>query len=289
MSNNTKVTKAVIPCAGLGTRFLPITKSLPKELLPVIDKPILQYILDEATQSGIVDVLLVINQSKMAIKNYFSPDFALVSKLQDVGKVKEAELIQQLNNKVNIVFEYQEKPKGSGDAVLYAKKFVGNSPFALAWGDDLMAAKEPVMGQLAVAYEQFGTTIVGVQQILNDDIVKYGVPAVSQQQGRNYQCTEIVEKPPLDKIPSRLASLGRYILHNEIFDEIINSANQNKHNELHLTTALNSLASKGRLWAYDFEGLRFDMGDKLGSCKAIVHFALQRYGDDFKQYLKELI
>lgn len=283
----TKITKGVIPCAGLGTRFLPITKSLPKELLPVIDTPVLQFIVDEAVNSGITDILIVINKSKEAIKHYFSADNQIIDTLLANGKVKEADMLKAIVSKANIVFEYQDKPKGSGDAVLYAEKFASGQPFALAWGDDLIVttgASKPVMGQLADAYAQHNATILGVQTILTDEIVKYGVPAVSQQVCKSYQCTSIVEKPPLDKIPSRLAAMGRYILSPDIFDTIRNSAVHSS-GELHLTTALNALAADGKLWAYDFEGQRFDMGDKLGSLKASIHFGLQRFGQDLKDYL----
>lgn len=283
----TKITKAVIPCAGLGTRFLPITKSLPKELLPVIDTPVLQFIVDEAIQSGITDILIVINKSKEAIKHYFSADNQIVDALLATGKVKEAQMLQDIVSKANIVFEYQDKPNGSGDAVLYAEKFASGQAFALAWGDDLIVSKMPVMGQLADAYQKYNTSILGVQTILTDDIVKYGVPSVKQKDGDSYQCMAIVEKPPLEKIPSRLAALGRYILSPDIFDTIRNSANQST-GELHLTTALNALASNGKLWAYDFEGMRFDMGDKQGSLKAAVHFGLQRFGKEFSDYLRHM-
>jgi len=284
-----KITKLVVPCAGMGTRFLPITKSLPKELLPIIDTPVLQYIVDEAVASGITDILLIINQSKLSIKHFFSRDNNIEAKLLDAGKTKEAELLKKLNNTVNFSFEYQEVPKGSGDAVLYAKNFVGKDAFALAWGDDLMISHEPVIGQLATAYDKYGTSILGVQQVLTDDIVKYGVPAISKQEGKSCLCTEIIEKPPLDKIASRFASLGRYILHNEIFDEIVNSRDQNTANELHLTTALNSLAKKERLWTYDFEGTRFDMGDKFGALKANIYLGKQRFGKELDNYMKTII
>ncbi|MDR1138939.1 MAG: UTP--glucose-1-phosphate uridylyltransferase [Clostridiales bacterium] len=282
-----KITKGVVPCAGMGTRFLPITKSLPKELLPVIDTPVLQYIIDEFVNSGITDILLIINAAKLAIKHYFEPNNAIIDKLLKAGKHNEASMLQELHKRANIVFEYQEQPKGSGDAVLHARNFVGEDVFALAWGDDLIVSQIPAVAQLIQAYNSLGTSILGVQEILTDDIVKYGIPRIKSQQGDSYLCSEIVEKPSLDKVPSRLAALGRYILTPDIFDEIT-STRQNNSGELHLTVALNSLSSKGQLWATKFEGTRFDMGDKLGALKATVHFGIERFGDAFRDYLQQI-
>ncbi|MDR3021833.1 MAG: UTP--glucose-1-phosphate uridylyltransferase [Clostridiales bacterium] len=284
---NTKITKAVIPCAGLGTRFLPITKSLPKELLPVIDTPVLQFIIDEVADSGITDVLIVINESKQAIKHYFC-DHGIVELLSEQGKIDQALQLKKITDRVNFNFEYQNTPKGSGDAVMYAKKFVGNQPFALAWGDDLILGDTPTTLQLISAYQHHGTSILGVQKILNDDIVKYGVLSVSEQVGKSYKCIRMVEKPSIAQIPSRLAALGRYILTVDIFEEICQSK-VHASGELHLTSALNALGEKGKLWAYEFDGVRFDMGDKLGSLKAAVSLGIKRFGDEFSEYLKSLL
>lgn len=285
-----KITKAVIPCGGLGTRFLPITKAVPKEILPIVDTPVLSYIVDEAIDSGITDILIVINEQKEMIRRYFTPSYELEDKLIAAGKTEYLERLRRIYRRANVVFTYQPKPKGSGDAVLQAEKFTGDEPFALAWGDDLIVNDgDPVMGQLARAYEKYGASILGVQRVDTDDIVKYGVARVSADDGRGHKCEEIIEKPSLDNIPSRLTSLGRYVIDRNIYDAI-RSTELGKGNELQFTDALNSLCSTSGVWAYEFEGKRYDMGDKLGAMKATVEFALKNpeLGDGFREYLSSL-
>jgi UTP--glucose-1-phosphate uridylyltransferase len=285
---NQKVKKGVIPCAGLGTRFLPITKSFAKEMLPVLDMPVLQYIVQEMADSGVEQILIIINQAKHAIKHYFSEDRQLIQTLVKSNKLAEAQQLKDITSIAEICFQFQNTPKGSGDAVLIAQDFVGKQPFALAWGDDLIVGDgQPATQQLIGAFDQLGTSILGVQKILGDDIVKYGVPKISQNIDRMYKCEGIIEKPSLDIIPSRLAALGRYILTTDIFDAVKESQ---KHcsGELHLTIALNNLAKQDKLWAYDFAGTRFDMGDKLGYLKAIAFMGVKRFGDEFKNYIKKL-
>ena len=287
MSTN-KITKAVIPCAGMGTRFLPITKSLPKEMLPIVDTPVLKYIVDEASKSGISDVLLINNRSKPAIEHFFK-DKSFVDKLRDLGKHDEAELLATVNGNVEISFAYQDEPKGSGHAVLCAEKFVGKQAFALAWGDDLIESVKPVIGQLTALYDVYQVSVIGVQPIDTDEIVKYGVIQVGEQDGKIFKCNKIVEKPTLDKVPSRLAALGRYVLHPEIFEEIRATASLHAQGEMPLTSALNSLAQKSRLVAHSFEGTRFDMGDKFGSLTASIYFGRKRFGRELDDYLKKLL
>lgn len=284
-----KITKAVIPCAGMGTRFMPITKAVPKELLPVIDTPVLSYIVNEAKQSGVTDVLIVISPQKEEIRRYFSEDKELENKLLSAGKEDVVKILKDITDGVNVSFTYQNEPKGSGDAVYKAKEFVGNDPFYLAWGDDLIVNPYPVMAQLGDAYEKCGNNIVGVQTMLSDDIVKYGVGDVVKSEGKLHYLKGIVEKPPLNALPSRLASLGRYALSSEVFDVIENTP-VGKNNELQFTDTLALLCKEGKVCAYEFEGVRYDMGDKFGAMQAYTEFALNNaeFGDKYREYIKEL-
>jgi len=290
---NKKITKAVIPCGGMGTRFLPITKAVPKEILPIVDTPVLAYIVDEAIDSGITDILIVLGQGKDSIKNYFVPNARLEDSLASAGKTDELKLVRRISDRANIVFATQAEPKGSGDAVMYAKNFTGSEAFCLAWGDDLIYNPDkPVMGQLMTAHAKTGGTILGVQKWLGDDITKYGVADTGIDAGSNrmYKCAGIIEKPPLAKVPpSRLAALGRYILTPDVYATLLKTPVSGR--ELGLTDALNIMAKSGNVYAYDFEGTRYDMGDKLGSLKAAVEFGLRNkeYGKDFAEYLKGLV
>lgn len=284
-----KITKAVIPCGGMGTRFLPITKAVPKEILPIIDTPVLSYIVDEAIAGGITDVLIVLSKGKEAIKSYFAPSPELEDMLMSSGKEGYAKLLKSIYSRANVSFTYQPTPKGSADAVYQAKSFTGDEAFCLAWGDDLIVNDPPVMGQLAGAYEQYGTSILGVQYFGGDDIVKYGVAKIAESFGRAHRCLGIVEKPALSEIPSRLTSLGRYVLTPAVYDEI-ERTKPGKGGELQLTDTLNAMCSSEGVYAYEFEGKRYDMGDKFGSATAQVEFALKHaeIGDRFREYLKEL-
>jgi len=286
------ITKAVIPCGGLGTRFLPITKAVPKEMLPVIDTPVLGLIVQEAIASGITDILIVQAPGKESIEKYFTEAPLLEKKLKDSNSDAALATLQSITKGANFSFAAQLKPLGSGDAVLYAEKFTKGEPFALAWGDDLMHADTPVMGQLIEAYYKKQTAILGAQTILTDMITQYGVADTGGASLDNDRCAPlggIVEKPPLNKLPSRLAALGRYILTPDVFD-IIRKTPTGKNGELQLTDSLNIMAKNGNLHAYDFTGTRYDMGDKFGSVCAIVDYALRdkTFGAKFKEFLKGL-
>lgn len=284
-----KITKAVIPCGGMGTRFLPITKAVPKEILPIIDTPVLGYIVSEAVQSGITDILIVLGKGKDAIKSYFTPSPELEEKLIANGKADYARMLKSIYENANVSFTYQPTPKGSADAVYQAKNFTGDEAFCLAWGDDLIVNDPPVMGQLAKCYEQYGTSILGVQEFGGDDIVKYGVAKISESFGRAHKCSGIVEKPALSEIPSRLTSLGRYVLTPSVYAEI-ERTKPGKGGELQLTDTLNAMCLSEGVYAYEFEGKRYDMGDKFGSSTAQVEFALKHpeFGARFREYIKEL-
>ena len=284
-----KVTKAVIPCGGMGTRFLPITKAVPKEILPIIDTPALAYIVGEAVDSGITDIVIVLGKGKTAIKKYFTPCPALEDTLMAAGKTALWEIVKKATSMANITFVRQEKPLGSGDAVRRAKQFVGTDPFALAWGDDVIYAQTPVLSQLIGAYEQTGTSILGVQAMYTDDIIKYGVVKEGKSEGRLHECLAVVEKPPLDQLPGRLASLGRYVLTSEVFGAL-KKLQTGVGGEYQFTDAVDALAKKGRLYAYEFEGRRYDMGDKFGAAQATVEYALrsEEFGDKMRKYLQDL-
>ena len=285
-----KITKAVIPCGGMGTRFLPITKAVPKEILPIVDTPVLSYIVDEAIESGISDVLIIINEHKQMIKEYFTPNPMLEDLLEKSGKGDYAKMLKKIYSRANINFVYQDRPLGSAHAVLQAESFTGDEPFALAWGDDLIVGNPPVMSQLIGAYEKYGTSILGVQKVLTDDIVKYGVAKISHSEDRAHKCEGIIEKPALSEIPSRLTSLGRYVLTPSVYDEI-RKTKPGKGGELQLTDTLNAMCSTSGVYAYEFIGKRYDMGDKFGAVQATVEFALknEQYGDKFREYLLDLI
>jgi len=288
-----KIKKAVIPCGGAGTRFLPITKAVPKEILPVIDTPVLDHIVAEAIDSGITDILIIYAPGKEAIKNYFTPNPDLVKKLRDKGNDSYADILEKIGQGIRFSFEVQKKPLGSGDALLYAERFTGNDPFCLAFGDDLIYAKDPVMGQLIDAYTKVKAPILGVQTILGADISKYGVVDTYGEKldsNRLVKCFDIIEKPPLDKAPSNLAALGRYILDASVYP-LIKQLPMSADGELQLTDAFRILGKQGRLYAYDFIGKRYDMGDKLGASIASLEYALRHpeFGNRFKDFLDEYV
>ncbi len=284
------ISKAVIPCGGMGTRFLPITKALPKELLPIIDKPCLAYIADELVDSGISEIMIITAPGKTAIEKYFKFDAELEDTLMKAGKIKEAESLRKISQRAEISFVCQMEPKGGGDAIYLARDFVGKNAFALALGDDLVYSPDnPATRQLAEAYERTHKTIIGVQEWLTDDIVNYGVADIDSSDGRLHKCKIIKEKPPLNELPSRLACLGRYIITSDIFD-ILRTQKPGRNNEIQLTDALNSLCLTEGAYVYEFEGRRYDMGDKFGALTANVEFGLRsEFGARFKDYLSDLI
>lgn len=282
------ITKAVIPCGGMGTRFLPITKTLPKEMLPVIDTPVLSFIVEEAVKSGISDVLIIINEKKKDIKKYFTPDPELEDTLSAAGKTTYLQRLKNIYSMAEISFAYQPKPLGSGDAVMRAQPFTGSEPFCLSWGDDLICAEPPVMAQLKGAFAATGKTTVGVQRMDSDEIVKYGVAKIERSEGRLHKLSGIVEKPSADALPSRLASLGRYVLTPGIYDALKKTP-VGLGGEIQFTDALKIMCGEG-VYAYEFEGKRYDMGDKFGAMQAITEFALKNdeIGKRYLSYLKDL-
>ncbi|SFJ38777.1 UTP--glucose-1-phosphate uridylyltransferase [Terrisporobacter glycolicus] len=282
-----RVKKAIIPAAGLGTRFLPATKAQAKEMLPIVDKPTLQYIIEEAIASGIEEILIVTGRNKKCIEDHFDRSVELELELEKKGKSAMLEMVQDISNMVNIHYIRQKEPKGLGHAVHCAKSFIGNEPFAVLLGDDIVDAKTPCLKQMINAYDEYKTSILGVQQVDKDKVNKYGILDVKHIEDRVYKVKDMVEKPAIEEAPSNIAILGRYIITPAIFD-ILENQEPGKGGEIQLTDALQTLATKEAIYAYNFEGRRYDVGDKLGFLEATVDFALKRpeLRDDFVDFLR---
>ena len=285
-----KVKKAVIPAAGFGTRFLPATKSMPKEMLTIVDRPAIHYNVEELIDAGIEDILIIIGRNKEEIVNYFdrSPELELF--LKDKEKESLFELTERISNMANIYFVRQKEAKGLGHAVYCAKTFVGNEPFALLLGDDLVYSSTPCIKQLMDVYENYESTIIGVQSVARDQVNKYGIIDGLKVEEKLYEIKDLVEKPSIDEAPSNIAILGRYILTPDIF-EMIERTKPGKGDEIQLTDALRHLSQYKELYAYEFEGKRYDTGDKLGYLKATVEYALrnEELSESFMAYLKTIV
>lgn len=286
------VTKGVILCGGQGTRFLPATKALPKEMLPVVDTPVLQYIVDEMIDSGISDICIVISPGKEEIVRYFSPKGKLEKTLRKKGDEKGLAALNRINRGARFIFAVQKLPRGMADALLKAREFVGNDPFVLSTGDDLVKASVPVSKQLIDAYENSGRSVLGGQTVPEDKIHMYGCAALGEElygNCRAHVCTALVEKPKKEEAPSCFAALGRYVLTSEIFDKI-SQIKPDKRGELQVTDALRLLADEGKLCTYDFEGYRYDMGSKAGAVQATISYALEHpdTSKETKEFLKGL-
>ena len=281
------IRKAVIPAAGFGTRFLPATKAQPKEMLPIVDTPAIQYIVKEALDSGIEEILIITGRSKRAIEDHFDSSVELEELLQKQGKNKQLAMVKDLAD-IKIHFIRQKSPRGLGDAVLCAKAFIGDEPFAVLLGDDIVYNPEkPCLQQLMDCYEQHPGIILGAQFVPNEKVSSYGIVSGEPLADNLYRVHGLVEKPSVDKAPSNLAVLGRYILTPDIFD-ILENTKPGIGNEVQLTDAL--AASKTDTYALAYEGVRYDTGDKLGYLKATVEYALrnEELGAAFKEYLKGL-
>ena len=281
------VKKAIIPAAGLGTRFLPATKAQAKEMLPIVDKPTLQYIIEEAIESGIEEILIVTGRNKKSIEDHFDRSVELELELEQKGKTAMLEMVQDISNIVNIHYIRQKEPKGLGHAIHCAKSFIGDEPFAVLLGDDIVDASTPCLKQMIDAYDEYKTTVLGVQEVARENVDKYGILDVKHIEDRVYKVKDMVEKPAVEEAPSNIAILGRYIITPEIFNILENQA-PGKGGEIQLTDALQTLATKEAIYAYNFEGRRYDVGDKLGFLEATVDFALKRpeLRDDFIEFLK---
>ena len=284
------VKKAIIPAAGLGTRFLPATKSQPKEMLPIVDKPTLQYIIEEAIESGIEEILIITGRNKKSIEDHFDKSVELELELEQKGKTEMLEMVRNISNMVNIHYIRQKEPKGLGHAIYCAKSFIGNEPFAVLLGDDIVDSNTPCLKQLIGAYNEYKTTILGVQHVAKEDTDKYGILSVKHIEDRVYKVKDMVEKPSIDKAPSNIAILGRYIINPSIFEILENQA-PGKGGEIQLTDALKTLVSQEAIYAYNFEGRRYDVGDKFGFLEATIDFALKRdeLRDDLLNYMKDIV
>lgn len=285
-----KVRKAIIPAAGLGTRFLPATKAQPKEMLPIVDKPTIQYIVEEAIDSGIEDIIIVTGRNKRAIEDHFDKSFELEEELKRKGNQDLLNLVQDISNLVNIHYIRQKEPKGLGHAIYCAKSFVGDEPFAVLLGDDIVDAEVPCLKQMIDIFDEYKTTVLGVQHVAEDDVSKYGIVSCKQVDERVYKVKDLIEKPDKDKAPSTVAILGRYIITPQIFQHLENAV-PGKGGEIQLTDALRSLMAHEAMYAYDFIGRRYDVGNKMGFLQATMEFALKREDlkDEVLSYLKGLI
>jgi UTP--glucose-1-phosphate uridylyltransferase len=285
-----KVRKAIIPAAGLGTRFLPAMKAMPKEMLPIVDKPTIQYIVEEAIESGIEDIIIVTGKGKRAIEDHFDNSFELEQSLMEKGKLELLHEVQKSSKMVDIHYIRQKEPKGLGHAVWCARKFIGNEPFAVLLGDDIIQAEKPCLQQMIELYEQRGNTIIGVQSVSDSEVHRYGIVDGVQVNDRLNRVSSLIEKPSKELAPSNLAIMGRYILTPKIF-EILSNQDIGTGGEIQLTDAISKLTDFETVYAYNFEGIRYDVGEKLGFIKTTIEFALQRddIQHDLIKYLAEIV
>lgn len=275
-----KVRKAIIPAAGLGTRFLPATKAQPKEMLPIVDKPTIQYIIEEAVASGIEEILIITGRNKKCIEDHFDKSVELEMELEKAHKDDLLEMVRNISDMVDIHYIRQKEPKGLGHAILCARAFVGNEPFAVLLGDDVVDSEVPCLKQLMDCFKEYKTTILGVQTVKHEEVNKYGIVDGIHIEDRVYKVKKLVEKPSIEEAPSNVAILGRYIITPQIFD-ILQNTEPGKGGEIQLTDALQTLIENEAMYAYNFEGRRYDVGDKLGFLQATVEFALKR--DDLRE------
>ncbi len=282
-----RVKKAIIPAAGLGTRFLPATKAQPKEMLPIVDKPTIQYIIEEAVASGIEEILIITGRNKRAIEDHFDKSIELEYQLEQNGKDDVLKMVRDISNMANIYYIRQKEPKGLGHAISCAKTFVGDEPFAVMLGDDVVDSEVPCLKQLIDCYDEYETSILGVQEVPLSEVNKYGIVDGASIGDRVYKVKDVVEKPKASEAPSNIAILGRYIITPRIFD-ILENTKPGKGGEIQLTDALKTLISEEDMYAYNFKGRRYDVGDKEGFLEATVEYALKR--DDLKEaFMKYLL
>ena len=284
-----KVRKAIIPAAGLGTRFLPATKAQPKEMLPIVDKPTIQYIIEEAVEAGIQDIIIVTGRNKRSIEDHFDRSIELELELEKGKKQEMLDMVREISEKANIHYIRQKEPRGLGHAILAARHFIGEEPFAVLLGDDVVVAKKPCLGQMLDVFREYQTSILGVQTVAQEVVDKYGIIAGKQVDDRIYKVKDMVEKPSLEEAPSNIAVLGRYIITPEIF-KFLETQDAGRGGEIQLTDALKRLAKEQAMYAYDFKGHRYDVGTKTGFIQANIEFALRRdeLKDEMKDYLQRL-
>lgn len=284
------IKKAVIPAAGLGTRFLPATKAQPKEMLPIVDKPTIQYIIEEAVQSGIEDIIIVTGRNKRAIEDHFDKSVELEMLLDRTGKHEMLEIVEDISNLVDIHYVRQKEPLGLGHAVLCAKKFIGDEPFAVLLGDDIVDSETPALRQMMDQFNEVQSSILGCNEVPRSEVNKYGIVEYSEQQGELFKVKSLVEKPDIENAPSTQAIVGRYILTPAIFD-MLETIGPDKKGEIQLTDAIDRLLDKESIYSYILKGHRYDVGDKFGFLQASIDFALKRpdLKDKLEAYLQEII
>jgi UTP--glucose-1-phosphate uridylyltransferase len=285
-----KVRKAIIPAAGLGTRFLPATKAQPKEMLPIVDKPTIQYIVEEAIASGIEQILIITGRGKRAIEDHFDRSLELEEELRRKGQEELLAQVVDIGSLVDIHYIRQKEPRGLGHAIYCAKAFIGDEPFAVLLGDDIVDSEKPCLRQLMDIFEEYHTTVLGVQRVPWEDVSKYGIVAGKEIDDHIFKIKDMVEKPDREEAPSNLAILGRYIIRPNIF-EYLENTQPGKGGEIQLTDALHRQMEAEAMYAFEFEGKRYDVGNKLGFLQATVEFALKRpeLKDDFEAYLRKLL
>ncbi|HDC5751735.1 UTP--glucose-1-phosphate uridylyltransferase GalU [Staphylococcus aureus] len=284
-----KIKKAIIPAAGLGTRFLPATKAMPKEMLPILDKPTIQYIVEEAARAGIEDIIIVTGRHKRAIEDHFDSQKELEMVLKEKGKYELLEKVQYSTELANIFYVRQKEQKGLGHAISSARQFIGNEPFAVLLGDDIVESEVPAVKQLIDVYEETGHSVIGVQEVPEADTHRYGIIDPLTKNGRQYEVKKFVEKPAQGTAPSNLAIMGRYVLTPEIFD-YLKTQKEGAGNEIQLTDAIERMNNDNQVYAYDFEGERYDVGEKLGFVKTTIEYALKddSMREELTRFIKEL-
>lgn len=284
-----KIKKAIIPAAGLGTRFLPATKAMPKEMLPILDKPTIQYIIEEAARAGIEDIIIVTGRHKRAIEDHFDSQKELEMVLKEKGKSELLEKVQYSTELANIFYVRQKEQKGLGHAISSARQFIGNEPFAVLLGDDIVESEVPAVKQLIDVYEETGHSVIGVQEVPEADTHRYGIIDPLTKNGRQYEVKKFVEKPAQGTAPSNLAIMGRYVLTPEIFD-YLKTQKEGAGNEIQLTDAIERMNDDNQVYAYDFEGERYDVGEKLGFVKTTIEYALKddSMREELTRFIKEL-
>ncbi|HZI65386.1 MAG TPA: UTP--glucose-1-phosphate uridylyltransferase GalU [Thermoanaerobaculia bacterium] len=280
---------AVFPAAGLGTRFLPATKAQPKEMLPLVDRPLVQYVVEEAKAAGIERIVIVTGRGKNAIEDHFDTSFELEKMLEDRGKDDLLAIVREISELIPVSYVRQKTALGLGHAILQAKDLVGREPFAVMLGDDIVDSAEPCIGQMMRLYEKRGNPVIAIQEVARSETMHYGIVAAERESDRVVKITGMVEKPAPEDAPSNLAIIGRYILPPEIFD-ILEETASDARGEIQLTSGLATLLERRPIDGCLFEGKRYDAGDKLGFLKATVEFALKRpdLGEPFREYLREL-
>lgn len=284
-----KVRKALFPAAGMGTRFLPITKAIPKEMLPLVDKPLIQYCVEEAMGADIKEIIIITGMGKTAIEDHFDTSFQLETILKNKGRLKELKVVKDVSNMLHFSYTRQKEAKGLGHAVLVGKNLIGNEPFAVFLGDDIVNAVVPCMKQMIDVYNEKGCSVIAVKRVPRDEVSQYGVIAGEKVGDRLYRVLDMVEKPSVEDAPSDLAIIGRYLLMPEIFDHI-EATPPGSGGEIQLTDAMKSLLKDQPMYALEFEGDRYDAGDRLGFIKANIAFALEReeLRDDVIRFIKTL-